>query len=543
MNKYNIEGNIIDVVTKSIFPGEVTVVNGKIEKIKKGKSNSGFFICPGFIDAHIHIESSMLTPVEFSRIAVNHGTVAVVSDPHEIANVVGEKGISFMVENAEKVPVKFLFGAPSCVPATPFETSGAVIDKDKIEHMLSSETVGYLAEVMNFPGVIKGSEEIIAKIEVAKKYGKRIDGHAPGLSGNELKKYIEAGISTDHECTAMKEAVEKLKLGMKILIREGSAAKNFDDLYKLIEEYKDDVMLCSDDLHPDDLKKGHINLLIKRGLAKGINLFDLLKAAVVNPVKHYGLNVGLLQEGDPADFIIIDHLDDFNIMGCYIDGVKVSAEGVSNIKSVKTKAINNFCSYKILSADLVVRAENEKITVIEARDGELFTKQLICRAYIKEGLVESDPARDILKITVINRYKKAKPSVGFIRGFGLKKGAIATSVAHDSHNIIAVGIRDEDLAVAINDVMDRKGGMVVYDGKKKDGLTLNIAGIMTDEDGSDVAIKYERLNRKAKELGTAMRTPFMTLSFMALLVIPELKIGDKGLFNVNRFEFTDLFVR
>jgi adenine deaminase len=540
-NQFSVDGNIIDVVSKTIYSGTVVVKNGKIEKIKAGNSNSGFFICPGLIDAHVHIESSMLTPVEFARMAVNHGTVAAISDPHEIANVLGKAGVLFMIENGKKVPFKFLFGAPSCVPATSFETSGAVLSPEDILDLLKSGKAGYLAEMMNFPGVIYGDVEIVKKIDIARRLNKPIDGHAPGITGKDLEKYVSAGISTDHECTQLDEALEKIELGMKILIREGSAAKDFDNLYKLVEENTGQVMLCSDDLHPDDLIKGHINLLIRKGLSKGLNLFDLLEVAVVNPIKHYGLDVGLLQEGDPADFILIDNPENFNVKSCFIDGIEVSANGVTKINSVKTDAVNNFFSYEIREKDLAVPAIAERINVIKATDGELLTKQIIKNAKIKKGLIESDTVEDVLKIVVVNRYNKADPAIGYIHGFGIKRGAIASSIAHDSHNIIAVGVSDRGIAKVINEVMNRQGGIIAYDGENISALTLNIAGIMTDVDGPTVAGTYEELNKMVIKMGTNMSTPFMTLSFMALLVIPELKIGDKGLFDVNKFAFTSLF--
>jgi len=540
-NQFSIEGNIVDVVSKKIFPGSVVVKNGKIEKIKTGKSNSGFFICPGLIDAHVHIESSMLTPVEFARVAVNHGTVATVSDPHEIANVLGIDGVKFMIESGKRVPFKFLFGAPSCVPATSFETSGNVMNVDSIEELFRNRDVGYLAEMMNYPGVIAEDQDIKKKLEIAREYGMPIDGHAPGLKGESLRKYVNAGISTDHECTNLDEALEKIELGMRILIREGSAARDFDKLYELIGSHTDRVMLCSDDLHPDDLINGHINLLIRKGLSKGLDLFDLLRVAVVNPIEHYNLNVGLLQEGDAGDFIIIDNLEDFNVQRCFIDGVEVSAMGVTKIERIETAAINNFFPYVLEAEELAVTAMSEKISVIEATDGELFTKKAIRKANIVNGLVKSNPAEDILKIVVVNRYKKADPAIGFISGFGISRGAIASSIAHDSHNIIALGVTDEEIIIAVNEVMNRKGGIVAFNGEELLALTLNIAGIMTNEECLSVANKYDGLNQMAKQMGTTMTTPFMTLSFMALLVIPELKIGDKGLFDVNTFDFTDLF--
>lgn len=537
------KGKIVDVVSQNIFNGEITVENGKISSIEHSDKEFNEYIMPGFIDSHIHIESSMLIPSEFAKIAVKHGTVATVSDPHEIANVLGEKGVEFMIENGKKTPFKFFFGVPSCVPATSFETSGAILNVKKVKKLLDRPDTYYLAEMMNFPGVVYGDLEVWDKINYANKIGKPIDGHAPALEGENLKKYAKANICTDHESSTMQEAINKIKLGIKLQIREGSAAKNFTALYKAIDLHPDDVMLCSDDLHPDDLLVGHVNRLIKRGINYDVNFFNLLRAATLNPAKHYNLDVGLLQAGDPADFIVVKDLKKLQVQKTFINGELVFDGKKTLFNSVEDVKINNFKAAKISEKSIQVKAESKKMNVIEAFDGELLTKKLVLKPKTKDGFVISDVKNDVLKIVVLNRYnKKAKPSVAFIKGFNLKKGAIASSIAHDSHNIVAVGATDKEIVDAINAIIDTKGGISVVSGNEIDILPLNIAGIMSDSDGEFVAKKYSELNKLAKKLGTKFNAPFMTLAFMALLVIPELKLGDKGLFDITEFKPVPLFV-
>jgi len=540
LNNFSISGNIVDVLNSRIFPGTISVTSGKITKIQEDKKNYKNYILPGFIDAHIHIESSMLTPSEFSRIAVTNGTIATVSDPHEIANVMGIDGVKFMLEDADKVPFKFFFGAPSCVPATEFETSGAVLGAQKIEGLLEMKEIKYLSEMMNFPGVINDDLEVLEKINSAHNLGKPIDGHAPGLKGKDLRKYISAGISTDHECFSYQEAEEKIKLGMKILIREGSAAKNYDDLIPLINKYPEKCMFCSDDKHPDDLLKGHINDLVKRAIAKGFDLVKVLQAACVNPVKHYNLDVGLLQEGDDADLLIVDNLRELDILKTYIKGELAAENGQTSIPQKKAKIINNFKVEKKTLTDFSLPSKKEKIKVIEALDGQLITNLSMETPKEKNGNIVSDVQRDILKITVINRYQHTKPAVGFIRNFSLKKGAIASSIAHDSHNIIAVGTSDEMLKKAVNLIIENKGGICVVSENEEMILPLPIAGIISDESYDIVAEKYSELDKKVKEYGTKLLSPFMTLSFMSLLVIPKIKLSDKGLFDGEKFELVKL---
>lgn len=540
--EFIVKANLIDIIAKEIFPAEVSIINQKIASIKRIDEKLHTYILPGFIDAHVHIESSMLVPSEFARIAVKHGTVGTISDPHEIANVLGIPGADYMIENARQVPFHFYFGAPSCVPATNFETAGAVIDADDINQLLSRKEIVYLAEMMNFPGVIYKDEEVLKKIEFAKKHNKPIDGHAPGLMGEGMKTYFDAGITTDHECFGHTEALEKLKHGVKIMIREGSAAKNFDTLIPLLKEFPEQIMFCCDDKHPDNLIESHINDHVKRALKAGHNLYDVLRAASLNVIQHYNLPIGLLQVGDNADFIEIDSLDDFKILKTYVKGVLVAENGQSFIQSVEAPVVNNFnCSLKQPS-DFKIKSEGDLIRVIEVLDGQLITHELKTKTLIKDGFAESNIEEDVLKIAVVNRYNDAPVATAFIKNIGLKSGAIASCVAHDCHNIVVVGTNDDDICKAVNSIIRAKGGISLATEHEELVLELPIAGIMTDLPAEEVAESYIKLDRRAKELGSKLRAPYMSLSFMALLVIPELKLSDKGLFNGKSFEFTDVFV-
>ena len=542
MKKY--EGNIVNIFDNSIFFGVISVFEGRIFNIVRTKEeipDAPYFL-PGFVDAHIHIESSMLVPSQFGKIAVVHGTVGTVSDPHEIANVLGTKGVEFMIENGEKIPFKFCFGAPSCVPATEFETAGAIVSVDDIEYLMANPKIGYLAEMMNFPGVIYENEEVLAKLAIAKKYHKPIDGHAPGLRGEQSQKYFSYGITTDHECFSYDEAKEKLEMGVKVLIREGSAAKNFNDLISLANEYSAQMMFCSDDKHPDDLVEGHINLLVKRAVESGVNVFKALRMASLNPVRHYDLNIGLLREGEPADFIEVNNLQDFKVLATYIDGNLVASKGVTLIEDVKAVKVNNFSAKAIKIEDLNLEIPNDSryINTIKVNDGQLITDSFLFDLAQRDA--DFLTTNDILKLVVYNRYKEDQPKLAFINGFGIKNGAIASSVAHDSHNIIAVGTSDEDIEQAINLIVREKGGISVVADEKMGVLPLPIAGLMSDKDGYEVAKDYTQIDEFAKsQLNCTLKSPFMSLSFMALLVIPSLKLSDKGLFDGNTFEFTDIF--
>lgn len=542
-NSFSIAGTIVDVIAGAIFPGTVTVKDGKIISVEKSDSVPGPFILPGLIDAHVHIESSMLVPSEFARLAVVHGTVGTVSDPHEIANVLGIDGIRFMVENGKQSPFHFYFGVPSCVPATGFETAGCVIGPEEVEALIAEPEFKYLSEMMNFPGVLFRDPAVMAKLRSARNHGKPIDGHAPGLSGDGLKAYAGEGISTDHECISLEEAEEKISFGMHILVREGSAARNFDNLIPLLGSHPDKIMFCSDDKHPDDLVHGHMNLLLRRAVAAGFDPMAAIRACTLNPVKHYGLDCGLLQPGDNADFILCDSLIDFNVQAAYIGGVKVAADGVAMLKPVSCVAPNRFELEAVSSSQLKVPAERGLLKVIEAYDGELVTGKLLLEPSVVSGEVVADTGRDILKIAVVNRYNPSAPAVGFIRGFGLKKGAIASTVAHDSHNLICVGTSDEEMLKAMRLLIGARGGIALTYGTESLTLPLPIAGLMTDADGTEVARLYVTMNEAVRKLGSTLRAPFMTLSFMALLVIPELKMSDRGLFDGNEFSFTKLFER
>ncbi|WP_231491001.1 adenine deaminase [Pedobacter sp. Leaf170] len=544
MSNFKVEGNIVDITKRNIFFGEVEVENGKIKSINnisEAKDNT-HFVLPGFIDSHVHIESSMLIPSEFARLAVVHGTVATISDPHEIANVCGMQGVEFMIENGNTVPFKFNFGAPSCVPATIFETAGAELNHEAVKALLERPEVKYLSEMMNFPGVLNSDEEVLKKIAAAHELGKPVDGHAPGLRGDAVQQYIDAGISTDHECFTAEEALDKLQCGMKILIREGSAAKNFEALIDLMNDWPQMMMFCSDDKHPDSLVENHINSLCARAVVKGIDIFNILQAACINPILHYKLDVGALEIGDYADFIIAEDLVNFNIKQTYIDGVLLAENGKMVGDWVKTvddrSSVNHFeCSLKKVE-DFIYPYQNQKeIPVIEALDGQLITNKLFFAPKVDNGNIISDLDNDVLKMVVVNRYNDAPVTVSFVKNFGMKSGAIASSVAHDSHNIIAVGVDDKSICDAVNLVINETGGVVAIGNGKEEVLPLPVAGLMSNHNGYEVAERYTSIDKFAKELGSTLVAPFMTLSFMALLVIPHLKLSDKGLFDGDTFGF------
>lgn len=541
MTQYS--GNIVDVLNEEIYPGTIYIENGKIAKITRDDFEYKTFILPGFIDAHIHIESSMLPPSEFARIAVTHGTVACVADAHEIANVLGVDGVKFMINNGKTTPFHFYFSAPPCVPATNIETSGASINAEEIEQLIKDEDIRFLGEMMNFPGVLRKSPDVMAKMNIAKKYNIPIDGHAPGLSGVDLADYINSGITTDHESFTREEAFAKMTLGMKILIREGSAVKNFSELINLAELYPGMMMFCSDDKHPDDLIKSHINLLVKKSISAGISQMDSLKMACVNPVQHYKLDVGLLQEGDSADFIEVKNLAGFHVLKTVIKGELVMEDGNSKFGFHEVEHVNNFNTSKKEVSDFYVEDINKEVKVIEIIDHQLMTMKSHFKLNGVGGNLVSDIENDILKITVINRYSDMSPAMSFVKGFGLREGAIASSVAHDSHNIIVVGTSDEEIAIAANLVIKNKGGIVYVNNKKgiKEILPLPIAGLMSDKHYEYVAEKYDDLDVLAKMNGVTISSPFMTLSFMALLVIPSLKLSDLGLFDGEKFELTDIY--
>ena len=538
---FSIAGQYVDIVGKQIYPASIQVENGIIVAISPCENAPLQYLLPGFIDSHVHIESSMLIPSSFARLAVLHGTIGTISDPHEIANVCGVDGVHYMIDNGKKVPFHFFFGAPSCVPATTFETAGAMIDSDQITELLASDDIYYLSEMMNFPGVLYNDPEVIKKISAAHKAGKPVDGHAPGLRGEDAKKYIAAGISTDHECFTMDEALDKLGLGMKILIREGSAAKNFEALYPLIDTHTSNIMLCSDDKHPDSLLEGHINQLCARAVSKGIDKFNVLQAACINPIDHYKLPTGKMKVGDPANFIVVNDLISFEVTTTYINGLMVAEKGKSYIAPIKEKTINQFDAAFILAAQLKMYTkdypnQNGLIPVIEAIDGQLITNCIWMSPTEKENCLVTNPQSDVLKMVVYNRYKTAAPSIAFIKNFGFTHGAIASTVAHDSHNIIAVGVDDESITTAINSVIQEKGGVSCVNKTETKILPLPVAGLMSTADPYEVAEQYTIIDAMSKALGSQLGSPFMTLSFMALLVIPHLKLSDQGLFDGDQFK-------
>jgi adenine deaminase len=544
-SNFKLTANVVDIENQRTFPAEVAVEGGRIAAITDSAEQPATYLLPGFIDAHVHIESSMLVPSEFARAAVVHGTVATVSDPHEIGNVLGVDGVRYMLENAAHVPFKFNFGAPSCVPATKFETAGAEIDVAQVAELLDDPRIRYLSEMMNFPGILHGDPACLAKVKAAHDRGKPVDGHAPGLRGEDAARYIAAGITTDHECFTKEEALDKVKAGCIIIIREGSAARNFDALYTLLGEYPGKTMLCSDDKHPDELLEGHINKLVQRAVARGIGLFDVLRAACITPIDHYKLDVGRLRVGDPADFIEVDSLQDFNVLRTWIDGQLLAEKGRTTIARVEPRIVNNFSPTMISAKDIEVSAPADskfELHVIEALDGQLITNRLEFPAQVINEAVHAQLDLDILKLVVVNRYFQAPPAIAFIKNFGLKRGAMASSVAHDSHNVIAVGTDDADIAAAVNLVMKAGGGLSAACVKENghEVLPLPVAGLMATGTCEEVGHAYGKLDKLVKAWGSTLRAPYMTLSFMALLVIPALKLSDEGLFDGVKFEFTDL---
>jgi len=541
MQTTTIQGQYVDILNKRIYPATLMIQEGMIASITECDEAPSQFVLPGFIDSHVHIESSMLVPSSFARLAVVHGTIGTISDPHEIANVCGLEGVQYMIYNGKKVPFHFFFGAPSCVPATAFETAGAIIDSVATAKLLASPDIYYLSEMMNFPGVLHQDAEVMEKIKAAHAIGKPVDGHAPGLMGEQAKQYIEAGISTDHECFTIEEALDKLSLGMHILIREGSAAKNFEALYELIDDHPKKVMLCSDDKHPDSLLEGHINQLCARAVAKGINVFNVLRTACINPVLHYQLPTGFARVNDSANFILVEDLQDFKVIETYIDGQLVAKDGHSLIEPVQATPINQFNAQPIVLSDLQLPvatypSNNGMVPVIHAIDGQLITNLIWETPKITDNTIVADIEKDVLKVVVYNRYHSAKPKIGLIQSFGFKTGAIASTVAHDSHNIIAVGVDDESILKAINLVVQEKGGISCVHGESSKVIGLPVAGLMSTADPYQVAAEYIEIDKMAKSLGTQLGSPFMTLSFMALLVIPHLKMSDLGLFDGDQFK-------
>ncbi len=562
---------ILDVVTDTIYPARITIEDGKYKEITPIHFNEDTVLdmkglmMPGFIDSHIHIQSSMITPAQFARIAVRHGTTAVVCDPHEIGNVLGIEGIEAMIENAKQVPFNFFFAAPSCVPATPFETSGAILDSSDIEYLLKKEEIVALGEMMNFPGVINGDEEVLRKLKLARDYNKPIDGHAPLLSGEELNKYLEQQIVTDHECSNILEVFEKKFKGMKIMVRDGSSAMdmenlfNIEDIYSYVEEpdkfgivfrdiFENGVytplfdFIVSDDKHPNDLIKGHLNESVKKARDLGIDILKAINMVTINPAYHYNLNCGAIVEGAYADFIIVDSIYELNVLETYIGGECVFDGENVLFDAPDVDARNSINATKKSPADFDILYDGDEceVNVIECADGDLLTKKATAKLKTKDGVVQSDIIQDVLKISVVERYGGNKIANAFIKGFGLKRGAIASSIAHDSHNIIVVGYNSEMMANAVNEVIDNQGGISVVSEDFSDSLPLPIAGLMSNDDAYVVADKLAVLHNTVSALGSNLKSPFMTMAFMALLVIPSLKISDLGLFDGDAFEFIDV---
>lgn len=534
--------NLVDLDRRIIQTVTLDIENERIKRIEptEVENNDLPFLMPGFIDAHIHIESSMLCPAAFAHEAVRHGTIGTVSDPHEIANVLGMQGVSFMLENAAQVPFYFHFGAPSCVPATVFETAGASLDTADVRDLLQQDAIGYLSEMMNYPGVLQQDTTVMDKIAAAQAVGKPIDGHAPGLRGNDAQHYFAAGISTDHECFSLEEAEEKAAMGVKILIREGSAARNFDALHPLLKSHPHLVMFCSDDKHPDELLLGHINKVAARAVALGYDVFDVLRAACFHPIDHYRMKCGKLRVGDPADFILVNNLTDFDVLSTCIKGKVVYAAGETLFSIPEVIPQNNFVAYPIALQSLQFASEGQKVRVIEAVDGQLITRNLWYDTAAL-GPIADWHTHDLLKLVVVNRYKKAPPAVAFIKGFGLQHAAMGGTVAHDSHNIVVTGTHDDLILKAINALMQSEGGLVFTDRHKTEVLPLPVAGLMSTLNCEQTANAYSKLDTLCKQAGSPLRSPYMTLSFMSLLVIPEIKLSDLGLFDGQQFRFVNSF--
>ncbi len=542
-----LKGNIVDVFENRIYAGKIRIQDGKIKHIKETDESCGTYLLPGFIDAHIHIDSSMLCPQRFAEAVVVHGTTAVVTDPHEIANVMGLSGIEYMIKDAGKVPLNVFFTAPSCVPATPFETTGAVLGGREIESLLSRPEIVALGEMMNVYGVINESEDVMAKIHAAKKAGKPVDGHAPLLSGSDLRKYINAGISTDHECTSLKEAREKAELGMKVMLREGSASKDLEALAPLAKEF-DNCMLVSDDKDPKELQEGHLNTTLAKAVRLGIDPIRAVAMVTINPAKHYNLERGVLDIDMPADIVEVNNLEEFKVMRVYIDGKLAAKAGRIEFEPVPMGVLNSIKVPKRTADDFNVKLSSSKdsgdlnVRVIEIIPNNIITKERIEPMTPVNGILQAEPDRDILKLAVVNRYQPQDVSKGFIKGLGMKKGAIASSVAHDSHNIIVAGVSDSACAKAVNTVIANQGGFVVVDDRSTimGELELPIGGLMSTKQANEVAQSLQVLHEQIKELGCDLASPLSTLSFMSLQVIPELKLSDKGLFDSRAFRFVNL---
>ncbi len=532
-------GTVVDIEGRRLFGARVKVnTRGRIEAVLPEASPAPGFILPGFVDAHVHIESSLVAPAAFARAAVRHGTVAAVADPHEIANVLGAAGVAFMLDEAARTPFHVAFGVPSCVPATPFETAGAVLGAEAVAALLDRPGVTHLAEMMNVPGVLQGDRSVLAKLAAARARGKPIDGHAPGLRGEALRRIVRAGITTDHECLGLEEALEKAALGMKILLRRGSAARLFEPLLPVLARHPGACMFCSDDKHPGDLLAGHIDELVRIAVAAGADLFDVLRAACLNPVRHYRLDAGLLRPGDRADWIEVEDLRAFRVRRTVIGGRVLAEAGEARLPALAPLSVPNaFALRPVTAAAFRMAARPGACRLIGVRDGDLVTDAATCCPTLRDGTVVADPSRDLVKLAVINRYlPDAPPALALAAGTGLGRGAFAASVAHDSHHVIAAGVDDEALADAVNAVVAHGGGLAAAGGAAAARtLPLPLAGLMSPGTCEAAAAGHQAVDAAARACGCRLRAPFMTLSFLALPVIPALKLTDKGLFDAGRF--------
>ena len=547
-----IKGHIVDVVRREIYDGELVIEGEKIVEVKRcelpEREKPWPYLMPGFIDGHVHIESSMIVPHKFARIAVSHGTIGVIADPHEIGNVLGVEGVNYMIRSGREAHFNFLFGAPSCVPAVggDIETCGKVIDVKDTEALMARDDIGFLGEMMNYPGVLADDKEVMAKIKAALRNGKPVDGHAPGLTGHQRDRYAAAGITTDHECSTLDEGRSCIKAGMKVIIREGSAAKDYQLLSPLIKESPNMVMFCTDDCHPDDFVRGHINLIVKRALADGYDLWDVLQAACVNAQKHYKQMWGLLQVGDPATFITVDRISPhFRVESTVIRGKEVFNYNASlpSDQSNKDDHIldlnfpNNFVAVPITADDIDIDLKpGDTVHIIHASDGSLVTQHDEVELTGNPLFDSRYPWTAVQKIVVYNRYVPgAKPVVGLVRGFDISEGAIAGSVAHDCHNIVAIGSSDEYLVKAINRIVEMRGGQVVVSPDEMLDIPLPIAGLMAPMSGYEIAFRTLCIQDMVKKIGCKMTSPFITMAFMCLPVIPDIKITDRHLMDTKTF--------
>ncbi len=547
-------GRVVDVFTRRIVEGDVALVGDAIAGIGRydgaGRIElDGRYVAPGFIDAHVHIESAMVSPGAFARAVAPRGTTQVVADPHEIANVMGAAGIAYMLDASEGLPMRICYALPSCVPATPLETAGARLAAGDLAPFFGHRRVVALGEMMNFPGVVAADPEVLEKIEQARARQKPVDGHAPGLSGAALQAYLAAGIGTDHEYTTFKEAEEKLRFGMHVLVREGTGAKNLEDLVPLIDDRTcRRMMWCTDDRHPHDLiDDGHIDALVRKAISLGVEPLTAVQMATLNPAEYYGLaDAGAVAPGRRADLVVFSDLRRLQVETVICRGKIVAEDGrlkpESGLPGPEPPApVMNIDPDRL---DFSLPAGGRRIRVIGLVEGQIFTRSETAEVRIKEGMAEADPQRDILKLAVVERYSgDGKTGIGFVRGFGLAAGAIASSVAHDSHNIVCAGACDADMKAAVHKVAQMGGGLAVAaDGRVRASLALPIAGLMAEGSLPEVRSGLDALTAAARALGAALADPFMSLSFLALPVIPELKLTDRGLIDVEAFQPVSLFV-